>query len=301
MASSLTGLLNLHKPAGCTSREVVNQVARLVRGTKVGHAGTLDPLASGVLIVCLGKATRLIEYVQRMPKMYRTVVRLGARSDTLDADGRIEQVMCPQIPEELAVRAALAKQVGTIGQVPPQFSALRVGGRRAYAAARAGETLNLPSRTVTVYRLDLLRFVWPRLELEIECGSGTYIRSIARDVGETLGCGGLVEALVRTRIGPFLLETAIDPATLSAASLPCALAPATVAVSDLPRRSLTEGELAQVLQGKALEPIPELADIRAGWEVALFAPDGSLAAIAEILAPTGRLQPRRVLLETPEP
>src|SRR3954467_5327656 len=122
---SLCGLLNLNKPIGVTSRDVVDRVSRPLRKIKVGHAGTLDPLASGVLVVCLGAATRLIEYVQRMPKVYRTVVRLGARSDTLDSDGQVVEVTDPPVPNESQVRAAISGQVGTIAQVPPRFSALK--------------------------------------------------------------------------------------------------------------------------------------------------------------------------------
>ena len=133
----LCGLLNLHKPAGLTSRDVVDRVTRLIRKTKVGHAGTLDPLATGVLVVCVGAATRLIEYVQRMPKTYRTAIRLGARSDTLDADGIVTEISVPRIPTEIDVRQVLAGQVGTISQLPPDFSALKVQGRRAYACNKA--------------------------------------------------------------------------------------------------------------------------------------------------------------------
>src|SRR4051812_7138067 len=196
---SICGVLNLNKPPGATSRDVVNRVVQLERKLKVGHAGTLDPLATGVLVVCVGAATRLIENVQRMPKVYRTVVRLGARSDTLDADGRVTEVEHPEVPDEGGIRAAMADQVGRIAQRPPAFSALKVEGRRAYDLARAGRDVDLAPRPVRIDRIDLLAYAWPRLELEIACGSGTYIRSIARDVGEALGCGGLVDVLVRTR------------------------------------------------------------------------------------------------------
>ena len=193
--SGLRGILNVNKPSGPTSRDVVNRVARILRRVKVGHAGTLDPLASGVLIVCIGSATRLIEFVQRMPKTYRTVIRLGARSDTLDADGRVTEVEQPRIPDEGEVRRAVACQVGEISQVPPDYSALKVQGRRAHDLARSGQAVDLAPRTVRIDRIELVAYSWPRLELEIDCGGGTYIRSIARDVGEALGCGGLVEVL----------------------------------------------------------------------------------------------------------
>ena len=225
-AAAVRGVLNLDKPTGVTSREVVDRVARPLRGVKVGHAGTLDPLASGVLVVCVGAATRLIEFVQRMPKTYRTVVRLGATSDTLDADGHVVAVASPRVPKESEVLAALAGQVGTIEQRPPAFSALKVAGRRAYDLARAGLEVELAPRPVTIDRIDLLGYAWPRLELKIACGGGTFIRSIARDVGEALGCGGLVEVLVRTRIGPFTQAEAIDPMSLTAESIPGLLRPA---------------------------------------------------------------------------
>jgi tRNA pseudouridine55 synthase len=170
----VSGVLNLNKPGGMTSRDVVDLIARpLKKKAKVGHAGTLDPLASGVLVVCLGSATRLIEYVQRMGKGYRTVVRLGATSDTLDADGRIESRENPPIPTETEILDVLARQVGTIDQIPPQYSALKVQGKRAYDLARSGQTVALASRPVRIDRVELISYAWPLLELEVDCGSGT--------------------------------------------------------------------------------------------------------------------------------
>jgi tRNA pseudouridine55 synthase len=293
---SLSGLLSLDKPAGVTSRAVVDRVARPLRGVKVGHAGTLDPLASGVLVVCVGAATRLIEYVQRMPKTYRTVVRLGAWSDTLDADGRIVEVDHPEVPEEPAIRAALARQVGTIEQRPPAFSALKVAGRRAYDLARAGEAVDLAPRPVRIDLIDLLGYAWPRLEIEIACGSGTYIRSIARDLGEALGCGALVEVLVRTRIGRFTQADALDPLTLSAETIPGQLLPAIEAVPDLPRLSLSAEMVEAVARGQAIawERLGE-AVIPDG-EVALIGPEGTLVAVAESRGSDRRVFPRRVLI-----
>ncbi|MGE5754220.1 MAG: tRNA pseudouridine(55) synthase TruB [Planctomycetaceae bacterium] len=296
MENNPCGLLNLDKPTGVTSRAVVDRVARPLRGVKVGHAGTLDPLASGVLVVCVGAATRLIEYVQRMPKTYRTVVRLGARSDTLDADGRVTVAECPQVPTEGEVRAALAGQVGTVAQRPPAFSARKVQGRRAYDLARAGQAVDLAPRPVTVDRIDLLGYAWPRLELEIACGGGTYIRSIARDVGEALGCGGLVEVLARTRIGPFARAEALDPRVLSAETIPGLLRPAVEAVADLPRLGLSAEQVEAVARGQALDWRRPGAGAIPEGEVALLGPDGALVAVAECVAPARRVLPRRVLI-----
>lgn len=296
------GLLNLDKPTGATSRDAVDRVVRLVgRRTKVGHAGTLDPLASGVLVVGVGAATRLIEYVQRLAKVYRTTVLLGARSATLDVDGPITPTPDPVAPTEEQVRAVLATQVGTIAQVPPQFSALKVGGRRAYDLARAGREVELAARPVTIDRIDLLSYAWPRLELEIACGSGTYIRSIARDVGEALGCGGLVEVLTRTRIGPFALADAVDPRDLTAEALRAHLRPAADALVALPRVPLTAEQVALVVRGRALDARrvgPGPAPTAAG-EVALLGPDGTLVAVGECDPRSGRLRPRRVLGAAP--
>ena len=291
----LCGVLNLNKPTGMSSRAALDHVARPLRKVKVGHAGTLDPLASGVLVVCVGAATRLIEYVQRMPKTYLTVIRLGARSDTDDADGRVVEVEGATPPDEAAVRAALSRQVGTIAQRPPEYSALKINGQRAYDLARAGREVVLAERSVTIDRIDLVAYTWPRLSLEIDCGSGTYIRSIARDLGDVLGCGGIVEVLTRTRIGAFGLDDALDPLALTAESIPGLIRPALEAVADLPRLSLDAAEVAAILQGRAL--------VRAAppGEVVLLGPDGLLVAVADGVLGQDRILPRRVLAVGPGP
>jgi tRNA pseudouridine55 synthase len=293
---TLSGFLNLNKPSGLTSRAVVNCVARPLRGVKVGHAGTLDPLASGVLVVGVGAATRLVEFVQRMPKTYRTVVRLGVRSDTLDADGQIRDVRDPRIPSEAEVRAALMRQVGTIAQKPPEFSAIKVEGRRAYDLTRAGVAIDLKPRLVTISHIGLLDYTWPRLELEIDCGGGTYIRSIARDLDEELGCGGLVEVLVRTRIGAFTLDAAIPPDNLSAESIAELLRPSLEAVVLLPQLRLSADQVADVAQGKALAAGRLAGATVPAGEIALLGPDGALVAVAEGVPESGQVLPRRVLV-----
>jgi tRNA pseudouridine55 synthase len=293
--ADLCGLLNLNKPVGVTSRAVVDRVSRLLRRVKVGHAGTLDPLAWGVLIVCVGPATRLIEYVQHMPKRYTTVVRLGARSDTNDADGTVVEAAGAVAPDIDAVRAAVATQVGTILQKPPEYSALKVEGRRAYDLARAGKAVDLAPRPVTIHSIDVRAYEWPRLTLDVHCEGGTYIRAIARDVGEALGCGGLVEILARLRIGPFWIHDAIDPETLTTESLPRLLLPAAEAVTELPSVWLTAQQVADVARGRPVTPV---GSERFDGEVALFDPDGILAAVGEVDPATGRVAPRRVLVRS---
>ncbi len=293
--SDISGLLNLDKPGGMTSRDVVDLIARPLRKLKVGHAGTLDPLASGVLVVSIGSATRLIEYVQRMPKSYRAVIRLGARSDTLDADGRIEVQEAPGVPAEEEVRSALDSQVGTIDQVPPQFSALKVAGRRAYDLARSGQTVELAARSVRVDRVELVAYEWPRLEIAVDCGSGTYIRSIARDVGEILGCGGLIEILVRTRIGPFLQSDAINPTGLAIEAILSRLRPSVDALGDLLRLQLSAEQWGAVAMGKGLPAGEVEGAVGIEGEAALIGPGGILVAVAEV-GSDGVIRPRRVLV-----
>jgi tRNA pseudouridine55 synthase len=289
------GILVVNKPRGMTSRAVVDRVASLVPRAKVGHAGTLDPLASGVLIVCVGSATRLVECVQQLPKCYRTVVLLGARSDTLDAEGHIELATNPKVPSRLQVEQAVSALVGEVVQRPPDYSALKVRGQRAYGLARAGRPVDLAPRRVRIDRIAVLHYDWPRLELEIDCGSGTYIRSIARDVGETVGCGGLVETLVRTRIGPFRMEQAVDLDELSAASLPLHWRPALDAVPGLPRLVLDPGQVAAVAAGRRLLASDFGAAGIPPGQVALVDPRGRLIALAESHPSEGWLQPRKVL------
>src|SRR5436190_8799230 len=197
------GLLNVDKPSGLTSRDVVNRVQRLVKPHKVGHAGTLDPLASGVLVVCVGPATRLIEYVQRMPKRYLATFLLGRRSETEDIEGAVTELTDTPVPTVEQAHGALPNFVGRIQQLPPAFSALKVDGQRAYALARKGETPDLQPRPIEVYSVELVEYSYPQLVLDIRCGSGTYVRSLGRDIARALGTEAVMSALVRTEIGPF--------------------------------------------------------------------------------------------------
>ncbi len=206
----MNGFLVVDKPAGMTSRDVVNRAQFwFPRRTKIGHTGTLDPLATGVLVLCVGAATKLADRVQAMPKQYETRIRLGATSNTDDADGVIAESTATSIPTLASVEAALSAFVGNIQQLPPQFSALKVQGQRAYDLARRGTEVALPARPVRVDSIVMQRYEWPWVDLMIDCGKGTYIRSIARDLGAVLGVGGLVQTLRRTRVGPFAAEGGI--------------------------------------------------------------------------------------------
>lgn len=204
-----SGLLLIDKPAGWTSMDVCARVrARLRRAgapkrIKVGHAGTLDPFATGLLVVLVGKATRTCEAMMAQQKTYVTRVDLSCTSPTQDPEGEVTPVNIPAVPSRAAVQAALAAQVGTIMQVPPAFSAIHVGGRRAYDLARAGKPQDLPPRPVRIDEITLDAYEFPFADLTITCGKGTYIRSIARDLGLALGTGGMLRTLRRTRSGSF--------------------------------------------------------------------------------------------------
>lgn len=297
MLKNVAGLLNVNKPSGMTSRSAVNQITRVLPKVKVGHAGTLDPLASGILVVCLGPATRLIESVQAMPKTYRVTIRLGATSDTLDADGRIVAVADPVIPGVETIQEALTRQTGLIEQMPPAFSALKIQGVRAYELARSGQAVVLAPRRVMIHQISIISYSWPHLDLEIVCGGGTYIRSVARDLGDVLGCGGLVEVLTRTRIGPFSLESAIEPADVTADSLIHQIRPSLEAVPDLPKVRLSAEQVADVARGKVVQVPPKPLLETTGSSVALLDPSGNLIAIGELSMTRDAVQPRKVLID----
>lgn len=212
------GILNLNKPQGWTSHDVVARVRRLTGERRVGHAGTLDPLATGVLLVCLGAATRLAEHLQAAPKTYRATVRLGISTDTGDAEGRVVAARpVPDLSLE-ALEAALDAFRGPIMQRPPAYSAVKQGGVPLYRRARRGEEVVAPLRQVTIYALEVVAWAPPDLTLQVVCSSGTYVRSLAHDLGERLGCGGHLVALCRTASGRFRLEEAVSLEELAAAA-----------------------------------------------------------------------------------
>jgi tRNA pseudouridine55 synthase len=264
MTEKHSGILNLNKPSGVTSRKVVDVVQRLARPAKVGHAGTLDPLANGVLVVCVGQATRLMEYIQRMPKTYVGTFLLGRKSDTEDIEGRLEELTNPPVPTLEQIQSASLKFNGEILQRPPAYSALKIAGRRAYELARKGMSVELTPRPVSVHRLEIRSYNYPELVLEIECSRGTYVRSLGRDLAETLGTATVMSALTRTAIGSFHLTDALRPEQLNADNLPALLLPLLRAVEDLPRRVLSSVENDAILHGQTIarqEPDPLNSEI----------------------------------------
>lgn len=290
------GFLNVHKPVGLISRRVVDRVLRLFRECgvrrkdlpKVGHAGTLDPLASGVLVVCIGKGTRLIDLLHEGSKSYQATFQLGCRSTTDDIHG--EMINGDVDRAARVTRAELDEQLdrfrGSISQIPPAFSAVKVEGTSAYKFARRGRELDLSAKTVTIHRLEVTRFEPPELDLAIECSSGTYIRAIARDLGERLGCGAVMSALCRTRSGLFPLADAIHWDALSWKTFAGHIQPCVTATQHLSAYQCNDFEHYDLAHGQGIAPrtegwlrMPPSSDSSTEQQFALLGTSGELIAI----------------------
>ncbi|MFM7247215.1 MAG: tRNA pseudouridine(55) synthase TruB [Actinomycetota bacterium] len=284
------GVVLLDKPAGVSSFAALRPL-RAVYGRRLGHAGTLDPFATGLLLVLTGRATRLVDHLHGLDKAYTAVVQFGAETTTDDPEG--ERTATGRVNEEAAVHAALPALTGQIEQVPPAASAVHVDGERAYRRFRRGEAVTVPPRTVTVHALDLIRFdaEAQTAELEVVCGSGTYVRSLARDLGRAVGAGAHLTALRRTRIGPFRVEDAAAPDAVGAAA-PCDVAwrPAAAITAGLPQVALDADQARAVAHGRGV-PCP------GEGPVALLDDGGRLLALGE--AHAGEARPRVVLEPAP--
>ncbi len=282
------GLLNVDKPAGVTSRDVVNRVQRRVRPHKTGHAGTLDPLATGVLIIAIGQATRLVEYVQRMPKTYQGTFLLGRTSDTEDVEGNVVELPDAAVPTRDEVMAAIPRFVGTIEQRPPAYSAVKVAGQAAYKLARRGEAVDLAPRPVDIHSIDLVRYEYPNLELRVKCGGGTYIRSLGRDLAESLRTGAVMSFLRRLAIGPFRADEAVSCENLTAGSIEANLLSPLMGVSGLSQIALNDEQIGRVSRGQQISACEDQPD----QEVAAVDSRGQLIAILKP-ASDGNLTPSK--------
>ena len=304
----IDGILVVDKPVGPTSHDVVALARRLAGTRKIGHGGTLDPFASGVLPLYLGLATRVVEFHLAARKAYRATVVFGATSTTDDLEGELADVDAP-LPSRDAVAAALSGFLGEVEQRPPAYSARKVGGRRAYALARRGEVPELRPRLVTFHALDLVAWddadpAHPTAVVEVACSAGTYVRALARDLGAAVGSGGYLAALRRTASGPFDLGAAhaLDEVRAAAAAggLAALLLPVGSGLDDLPAMALTPGELRVVAHGSWTGHVERLGEAGStageGSAVRLLTPEGSLAAIGRVGA-GGRLVLDKVLLE----
>lgn len=251
----MDGILNINKPTGMTSHDMVARVRRLLDQRRVGHAGTLDPAASGVLPICIGQATRVAEYLSESGKAYRATITFGITTDTYDAEGAVTRTASTTTLSRAYLESLLPSLKGEQMQVPPRYSAIKQQGQPAYKRARAGEALELAARPITISRLEIIEWMPPSLILDIECSKGTYIRSLAHDLGERSGYGAHLSALVRTRSGPFHLAGSITLEQLEEAvarnDVREYLYPADAALEGYPGIRLDEETAARVRHGNA--------------------------------------------------
>jgi tRNA pseudouridine55 synthase len=290
MRFRFTGVIPVDKPAGVTSRKVVDEVARALALKAVGHAGTLDPLAEGVVVVCVGHATKLVDYLHQQPKRYETVFLLGRSSPSDDLETPVEEEPDPRRPTGEAIEAALAGFRGEILQRPCDYSAVHVGGQRAYRLARKGREIEIAAKPVRIDRLEVTAYDWPRLALDVECSTGTFIRAIGRDLAAALGTRAVMERLVRTAVGPFTRDASLPLAAVAADSAAAALLPALAAVPHLPQATLPDALLETAIRGGLIEPPafsgpapPAPAAVKAGPAAAIAACDeaGDLIGILQ--------------------
>ena len=282
------GWVNVDKPLGMTSTQVIGKIRRALNAQKVGHAGTLDPLASGVLPIAIGEATKTIPYIQDALKTYEFTVTWGQQRSTDDAEGDVV-VSSDERPALSEIKAVLPDFVGKITQVPPQFSAVKIEGQRAYDLARSGEEVEIKQREVFVESLEILHSDEDCAAFSLTCGKGTYVRSIARDMGIELGCYGFVSALRRTAVGAFGVEDAILLDNLAEmdhiAAREAVLLPLQVALDDIPVLAVTEREASVLRNGQALSLMAKsdfhrLEDLEDGFEALALAGDDAIAIVA---------------------
>lgn len=294
----VSGVLVVDKPIGLTSHDVVQVIRRGTNIRRAGHTGTLDPRASGVLVVLIGPAVRLSEYVSASDKRYQATIRLGSSTDTYDADGVVTQsnVSVDSITEE-QFNEALEQFIGEIEQVPPPYSAIKVKGKRAYEMAREGEEVELAPRKIQVYSLEVLEWAPPEVVIDVYCSSGTYVRSLANDLGNTLGCGAHLVGLRRTKSGRFTLRDAVPLRRLQegfdAGDWYRHLIPAAEALADWPMVELNADSVELIRHGHR---VPAEAEAK-GWARGV-SEQGDLVALLECDLETGEWQPRKVFFQS---
>jgi tRNA pseudouridine55 synthase len=303
LKNAISGVLVVDKPVGLTSHDVVQVVRKGTNIRRAGHTGTLDPRASGVLVILVGPAVRLSEYVSASDKRYQAVVRLGAATDTYDADGRIVSTSPVDKITETQFEEALQSFVGEIEQVPPPYSAVKIKGRKAYEMARQGEEIDLAPRRIKVYSLDLLEWAPPEAVIDVYCSSGTYVRSLAHDLGEKLGCGAHLIGLRRTKSGRFTLRDAVPLRKLRESfedgNWYQYLIPAAEALSNWPAIELNDDELSAIRHGHRIsadncvdldtgDPVTNVEMVRGVSE------QGELVALLEFVTEANEWQPKKV-------
>jgi len=293
MISPVAGVLHVDKPVGLTSHDVVNKVRRLSGIRRVGHSGTLDPLATGLLTLCLGQATRLVEYLVGLDKVYLVTIRLGQETNTYDGEGQITAEKPVEVTRQ-QLDKALEQFRGQIEQVPPMFSAVKVDGQPLYRRARQGVDIERPARQVTVYDIEQLSWRMPMLALRISCSSGTYIRSIAHDLGQVLGCGAHVASLRRTAIGEISIEEATPLDQLQPESWHQHLRPPDSAVYHLPLLELPDEDVQKISHGQRIS-IEGDSQPTGDSPVRAYDQEGHFIGI--LISIQGQWQPRKILYQ----
>ncbi len=293
MNNAISGVIVVDKPVGLTSHEVVQILRRGTNIRRAGHTGTLDPRASGVLVILVGPAVRLSEYVSASDKRYQAIIRLGTSTDTYDGEGQVlETTQDVDVSEDL-FNETLQSFVGEIEQVPPPFSAVKVQGKKAYEMAREGEEVELAPRIINVYSLELLEWAPPEAVIDVNCSSGTYVRSLAHDLGEKLGCGATLVGLRRTKSGRFTLRDAAPLRKLREAFLDGTwyqyLIPAAEALSDWPSVELTHEQVEAIRHGHRIKGEPLESSLARGISEA-----GELIALLEYDSASQEWQPKKV-------
>jgi len=286
----MDGILIVNKPSGITSHDVVAKARKMLNTQKIGHVGTLDPLATGVMVLCVDKALKLAEFMVSETKSYRAVAKLGATSDTGDAEGKLTQVIARALPlSRPLLEKELAKLEGKQIQIPPKYSAIKIKGKPAYKRVREGEDFEMPEREIEIFAMHLIRFEWPELEFKIKCSSGTYVRSVVETLGENLKCGAYLSELKRTRAGAFTLKDACELNEISEKKL----LPASRAIEHLKRIKVADTQLEDIRHGKAISTTerfssdPGLIALMSGSEV---------VAVAKYDAEKFTLLPTKVLI-----
>lgn len=298
MTERIDGILNIDKPTGITSMDVVRRIKRVSKQKRVGHGGTLDPFASGVVPVCIGRATRMMEYLVDSSKDYHATVRLGVETDTYDVDGDVTGERDASNLDLETIRRALLRFEGMIEQVPPMFSALKKDGRRLYHLAREGIEIEREPRSVHVVGLDVTDWSPPDLTLDVTCGRGFYMRSLAHDLGEVLGCGGHLRELTRTRSGAFHIDQALSleeaETCLVDGTWTQTLHAPDIAVRSMPAIIVDKGVAERVRNGRPLPAALRIPFERSDEECRVYGNDGVFVALVALDRSTGRWQPRKV-------
>jgi tRNA pseudouridine55 synthase len=300
-SAELSGWLAIDKPGGMSSHDVLVRLRKRHRKLKMGHAGTLDPLATGLLLVAIGSTTRLVESTHSLDKSYDARIRLGAISTTDDSDGEVTEIQAASVPELTQIESVFGSLTGPeVLQIPPAVSAIHVDGKRAYDLVRKGVEVHLDARPVRIDRIAVRAYDWPMLDITVDCGAGTYIRSIARDAGNILGCGGLIEELRRTRIGDFHVQDSIALETAEDADdLASFLISPVKSLTGWPLILVDSEGIARIARGLSIQTERQENLSDTDKRAALIDSEGSLIALANVENRIDRLvcQPYRVFVK----